>query len=65
MRPYAWAEKARAPICRGSGGGGRLRGLQGALVTERRDARWDCRRCARATRRVGKDHRADRPAAGM
>src|SRR5215813_1643045 len=21
MRPYAWAQKARAPICRGSGGG--------------------------------------------
>jgi len=64
MRPYAWAEKARAPVCRGSGGG-RLRGLQGAFVTGRRRTRWDCRFCARATRGLGKDHRADRPAAGM
>lgn len=32
MRPYAWAEKARVPVCRGSGGDGRLRGLQGAFV---------------------------------
>jgi hypothetical protein len=33
MRPYAWAEKARAPIRHGSGGGRKPQGLQGAFVT--------------------------------